>query len=58
MKDQFTITWTGRVVKESIPRHFELFEYTGTNEQGELIKVYVYRIEKVDENPLSFKLEI
>ncbi|MDQ1805021.1 hypothetical protein RAH57_13560 [Chryseobacterium sp. CKR4-1] len=46
MKDQCTITWTGRVVKEPMPRHFELFEYVGTDEKGEPIKVYVYRIEK------------
>lgn len=58
MKDHFTYTWTGRVVKEPILRHFELLEYLGTNENGEAIKVYVYRIEKVDENPVSFRLEI
>ncbi|EFK36066.1 Uncharacterised protein [Chryseobacterium gleum] len=50
MKDQCTITWTGRVVKEPIPRHFELFEYVGTDELGQPIKVYVYRVEKIEKD--------
>ncbi|AZB25169.1 hypothetical protein BAZ12_08870 [Elizabethkingia miricola] len=57
MKDQCTITWTGRVVKEPIPRHFELFEYIGTDENGEPIKVYVYRVEKIerDNEPFQYR---
>jgi len=54
MENQCNITWTGRIVKEPIPRHFELFEYIGTNEHGEPIKVYVYRVVKTDQDNEHF----
>ncbi|QIH35929.1 hypothetical protein [Sphingobacterium sp. DR205] len=40
---------TGKVVKEAVPRHFELMEYIGTDEIGEAVRFYVYRIEKIVE---------
>lgn len=52
MKELLNIKATGRVVKEAVPRHFELMEYLGTDEAGEAIRVYVYRIEKISKKKL------
>lgn len=52
MKELVNIKATGRVVKEAVPRHFELMEYLGTDEAGEAIRVYVYRIEKISKKKL------
>ncbi len=54
-KDQIKIAWTGRVVRERVPRHFELLEYVGTDENGEPIKVYVYRVEKIEKEKEQFQ---
>ncbi|MFS4474130.1 hypothetical protein [Chryseobacterium sp. T20] len=42
------VKWTDRVVKEHVRGPVELLEFSGTNEQGDTFKVYVYKVEKIE----------
>ncbi|WP_312336261.1 hypothetical protein [Sphingobacterium sp.] len=55
MKDQIKIAWTGRVVREPKPRFFDLLEYEGTDEEGQPIIVYFYRVEKIEKTKEQFR---
>lgn len=49
-KKQYKITSTNRIVIEPVPDFLRLLECFGTNEKGEDIKVYIYRVEKISED--------